>query len=117
MKKVLKSFLEDKFALRSQFLSGLPGLEILELEKCSDARRLLVCHSTSANIPPPPYLTWPIVTFNIQQCFQFNEFNLFCWNFQMFMFNARFIEYQMPRQRKAVLHLLNCRQHCRPSIC
>ena len=28
-----EEFLEEKFALRSQFLSGLSGLEILELEQ------------------------------------------------------------------------------------
>ena len=31
--KKLKDFLEQKFALRSQFLSGLSGLEILELQQ------------------------------------------------------------------------------------
>ena len=49
-----KKRLKDKFVLRSEFLSCLAGLEILELEKFQ-LRRLHVFalkRSTSANIPP-----------------------------------------------------------------
>ena len=49
-----KKRFKDKFVLRSEFLSCLAGLEILELEKFQ-LRRLHVFalkRSTSANIPP-----------------------------------------------------------------